>query len=97
MTTTLQTKIKDPDCYPILDEVGKLYGFIERRLYQDLMKKRPSQKKVLKKRYISKYKIPARLFNSLWVDVSGAIDSQKELVTERKSYIKRKVQEVREG
>ena len=51
-------------------------------MYNDLVnadKVDSELRKQLKKQYIAKHKIHARLFNALWIDTKGKIDSLKEL------------------
>jgi len=82
-TITIESKIHNQgDLYGCLDEFGSFYCFLERTLFNELSNTtiiNSDLRKNLKRQYIAKYQIHARLFNVIWNDVKGSIDSLKEL------------------
>jgi len=92
---TVEAKIPDENgFYTKLAELGKLYGFLERTLFNELANAKTIDNVLhnkLKSIYITKYRIHARLFNTLWNDVNGKLASLKELDKQNKNDLKRKI------
>ena len=65
----------------MLEELGCLYSFLQRTLFNKLANNKIDKnfRNKLKREYTSKYKIPGRMFNALWSDTKGKLDSLKEL------------------
>ena len=65
----------------MLEELGCLYSFLQRTLFNKLANNKIDKnfRNKLKREYTSKYKIPGRIFNALWSDKKGKLDSLKEL------------------
>jgi len=75
-TFTYQTRIVSNEIQKeVLGACGKLYGSIERHLFEDLNKDLPINS--LKSSYLIKYGITARQFNACRVSVEGKIASAK--------------------
>jgi IS605 OrfB family transposase len=74
---------------PFCEEMGELFGWVERCLYKDLMRGRKRNK--LKKEYQLKYGINARQFNSIYFSVKGKIDSRKECHTRQIKQIAQRI------
>jgi len=81
LTKTVEIKIEDTSIYPILDNMGNYYSHVEKVLYNYLSDKEITNKlrNSLKSKYIIKYGIPGRLFNAIYNEVKGKIDSAEEL------------------
>ena len=60
----------------LLSDYAHLYGGIERRLFADMVAGRPASS--LKSDYLERYRIPARLFNSVRVSLEGKMASVRE-------------------
>ena len=60
----------------LLSDYAHLYGRIERRLFADMAAGRPASS--LKSDYLERYRIPARLFNSVRVSLEGKMASVRE-------------------
>jgi len=92
---TVEAKLHDENSlYTKLAELGKLYGFLERALFNELANAKVIDK-VLRNRlqsgYIAKYNIHMRLFNTLWHGINGKLASLKELDKQNKVDLKRKI------
>jgi len=72
MRSTFQTKIQDKRVYPVLDAIAALFGSLMRRLFVDLYVRgcKPSE---CKKRYIARYGLTARQFNSIAYELAGRV------------------------
>jgi len=92
---TVEVKIPDENgLYIKLAELGKLYGFLERTLFNELANAKiidNNLHKKLRSTCIAKYRIHVRLFNTLWYDVNGKLASLKELDKQNKVDLKRKI------
>jgi len=85
-TFTFQTRIGQSDA---LDAYAELYGRVQRALFADLC--RAHRAGQLKKAYLRRFDIPARLFNAARIDVEGKILSAKEGQANRIEHLKRKI------
>jgi len=76
MPVTYQTLIKEP--VPYLNDMGKLFGMLERKLFVDsVVHNKPV--KDIKRAYIQQYQITARQFNAINISLKGKVSSIKEL------------------
>lgn len=75
---TYQTRIAN---HQELDAYAALYGKVERRLFADVMSGK--QAASLKRDYLKRFNIPARMFNSIRMGLEGKIRSVKELQKDR--------------
>ncbi len=74
MQATFQTKIRDEGVYPVLDAIAALFGSLVRRLFVDLYV-RGCKLSECKKRYIARYGLTARQFNSIACELAGKVMS----------------------
>lgn len=74
---------------PFCEEMGQIFGWIERCLYKDLLRGR--KRSQLKKEYQLKYGINARQFNSIYFSVKGKIESLKQCHTRHSSQISQRI------
>lgn len=89
-TFTYQTRAVTDSCSDlILSDYADLYGQLERKLFQDLRKKRPINE--LKREYIAKHGITARQFNACKVHVEGKMDSVRKGREENLLKLKEKI------
>ena len=72
---TYHTIVPEP-LIPFCEQMGQLFGTVERCLYKDLL--RGKKRTQLKKEYQIKYGINARQFNSIYFSISGKIESLKQ-------------------
>ena len=77
MLQTYQTKIKNSDT-SYLDEVSSFFGYIERKLFLDSFVRGESRTSC-KNRYLKKYNITARQYNSIYINLEGKIKAVLEL------------------
>ena len=61
---------------PFCQEMGQLFGRVERFLYKDLL--RGKKRTILKKEYQLQYGINARQFNSIYFSIKGKMESRKQ-------------------
>ena len=82
MISTYQTRVRDyaelerTDGDAALSAYADLYGQVERKLFADVSAGRPAAS--LKREYLRRYGIPARMFNSIRVSLEGKIASVRE-------------------
>jgi IS605 OrfB family transposase len=77
-TRTFETRIKiDPRSDQALQDCASLFAHVQHRLFADIAAGKTSAK--LKNAYLAHYKITARHFNALRVQVEGKISSIKQL------------------
>ena len=76
---TYESKIKDDETIPFIKEMNSLYGHLERKLYNELYVKKPSDKNRLKRDFCKDEGISSTHFNSLKNTLSAKIDSRLEL------------------
>ncbi len=93
-TIVVETKIKEN--ISMLEELGNLYSFLQRKLYNQLIKNKITKefRNKLKKEYILKHQIPGRLFNSLWNETKAKLDSLKELNKFNKKQIQNQTKQI---
>ena len=78
---TVETKIQNQEVYQTLEEFANFYNYLKRTLLNDLIsspKIDNELRKILGRHYRSYYQIHGRLFNVLYNEAKGDIDSQKE-------------------
>ena len=85
---TYQTKVPD-DLIPFCQQMGRLFGGVERALYKDLLRGR--NRTQLKKEYQIKYGINARQFNSIYFSIKGKIESRKQCHARHLKQIKERI------
>ena len=85
---TYQTRVP-LNFYPFCEEMGELFGWVERCLYKDLI--RGAKRTQLKKEYQLKYGINARQFNSIYFSVKGKIESRKQCHTRHIKQIEQRI------
>ncbi|MGB5636847.1 MAG: IS200/IS605 family accessory protein TnpB-related protein, partial [Waterburya sp.] len=85
---TYQTLVPD-NLIPFCEEMGELFGLVERCLYKDLI--RGKKRTILKKEYQLKYGINARQFNSIYFSVKGKIESRKQCHTRQIKQIAQRI------
>ena len=73
LTFTYQTRIEGD---PALDAYGELFGRVQRTLFADVSAGRSAVD--LKREYLKRFQIPARLFNAARVSVEGKVRSVQE-------------------
>ena len=74
-SVTYQMRV--PEClYPFCEEMGELFGRIERNLYRDIQK--GEKIAALKRSYQLRYDINARFFNAVNISLRGKIKSRDE-------------------
>ena len=79
---TYQTRVREyvglerADGDAALSAYASLYGHVERKLFAAVAAGRPAQS--LKREYLRRYRIPARMFNSIRVSLEGKIASVRE-------------------
>lgn len=84
-----------PSVYEALERYSHYYCYLERKLFNELRNTEITSdlRKHLKRKYIVEHEIPARLFNALWIEVTGSLSSLKALqkinIQETKSKIKK--------
>ena len=82
MISTYQTRVRDyaelerADGDAALSAYAELYGQVERKLFAEVSAGRPAA--ALKREYLRRYGIPARMFNGIRVSLEGKIASVKE-------------------
>ena len=93
--STYQTRIADyGDLEPIeggaaLAAYAELYGRVQRKLFTDFSAgKLPAS---LKKVYLQRYGIPARMFNGLRVSLEGKVSSVRETMVLRRDSLQRRI------
>ncbi len=95
---TIESRIdQDSGLYDKLENYSNYYCFFEKKLFNDLAnadKINNELRKYLKKRYIVEYHIHARLFNALYNEVKGKIDSLKELQKDNDKRLKKQYKQV---
>ena len=79
MSKRTYTTILPENIIPFCEEMGELFGWVERCLYKDLIRGKKRTK--LKKEYQLKSGINARQFNSIYFSVKGKIKSRKECLS----------------
>ena len=95
MQTTYRTVISPEyrTAYEYFDEMGRLFGKLERRLFVDWHVLGRSRSE-LKREYIKKYGITARQFNSLWNSVAGKVSSVAESLKYRKATLEGRIESI---
>ena len=79
MKLTIHTKLElDSRAKKVLEEVACNYNKIKRDLFSDVVGKKRTASS-FKNEYLKKYKITARQFNSIRIDLDGVLRSNKEL------------------
>ncbi|MDI6824637.1 MAG: transposase [Bacillota bacterium] len=78
MKVTFEAKIVDTAVYPVLDAVAELFGRIERRLFVDVCV-RGRDPKELKRVYLKRFGISARMFNAIRVTLEGKVKAAREV------------------
>ena len=95
MQTTYRTVISPANekAYQYFEEMGRLFGSLERRLFVDwhILGRGWSE---LKKEYQVKYGITARQFNSLFNSVAGKVSSVAEVLKYRETTLKGQIESV---
>jgi len=95
LTLTIESKIPDiGNLYSKLESYSGFYTHLERTLFQFLKtvpKVNAELRKNLKAEFTSKYKIQGRIFNALWVQAKGKLDSFKEIKKREASQLKSKI------
>ncbi|HUW65643.1 MAG TPA: transposase [Spirochaetia bacterium] len=95
MQTTYRTVISpvNDEAYRYFEEMGRLFGSLERRLFVDwhVLGGKWAE---LKKEYIVKYGITARQFNSLYNSVAGKVSSVREGLKYRESTLRDQIESV---
>ena len=82
MIVTYQTRVRDyaelerADGDAALSAYADLYGKVERKLFAEVAAGRPAAS--LKREYLRRYGIPARMFNGVRVSLEGKIASVRE-------------------
>ena len=95
MTATWQTRISDFDDRErsagdaLLSAYADLYGRIQRRLFAEVAAGRSALS--LKHEYLSRYRIPARMFNGVRVSLEGKISSVKGVMELRRDELQRRI------
>ncbi len=79
---TFETKVKEPEAYPVLDAVGELYGRALRSLFVDLYV-RGGDLNSLKREYLRQFGLTARQFNSIVVELRGRVEAVKAAAERR--------------
>ncbi len=79
---TFQTKIRNEEVYPVLDAIAALFGSLMRRLFVDLYI-RGCKPSACKKRYIARYGLTARQFNSIACELAGKVNAAREATKHR--------------
>jgi IS605 OrfB family transposase len=76
----VEVKIEDTTLYPVLDNLASYYCHIEKTLYNYLVDKEITNELwgQIRIEYLIKYRIPARLFNAIFIDVKAKIDGVKK-------------------
>lgn len=77
MKVAFEAKIVDTAVYPVLDAVAELLGRIERHLFVDLCV-RGYDPKELKRVYLKRFRITARMFNAIRVTLEGKVKAARE-------------------
>jgi len=77
------------DLSAFLADYGALYGRLLRKLYAARCAGR--SRNALKRDFCARYRIPARLFNALWVDLQGRIDARKENLKQHRELLQRRI------
>ena len=95
MQTTYRTVIspENEKAYEWFQEMGRLFGRLERRLFVDWHIHGRGRSE-LKKEYIRKYSITARQFNSLWNSVAGKVSSVAEVLKYRRTTFEGQIESI---
>jgi len=84
LTLTLESKIPDlGDIYSKLESFGEFYSHLERTLFQILFEAssvNAELRKNLKAQFMREHNIQGRIFNALWVQAKGKLDSYNQLL-----------------
>ncbi len=98
LTLTIESPIicDDNRTLLLLEKYCSYYNFLKRRLLNDMLNNEITNeyRNNLKRYYISHYKIPGRLYNSLKIDVEGNINSVKELKKDNKNTISSRIKKL---
>jgi IS605 OrfB family transposase len=73
---TVEAKIEDTSLYLILEDIGKLYCYIQKKLYNELFNEKIINDKLrgkIRPEYLAKYKISRRFFDSIWTEVTALV------------------------
>ena len=92
MSKRTYTTILPENLIPFCEEMGQLFGWVERCLYKDLL--RGKKRTQLKKEYQLKYGINARQFNSIYFSIKGKIESRNTCHDRHKKQIKERIIEL---
>lgn len=93
MLQTYQTKIKNSDT-SYLDKVSSYFGYIERKLFVDSFIRGKSRTSC-KNKYLKKYNITARQYNSIYINLEGKVKSFLEINKHHLSELKDKIKSVK--
>lgn len=96
---TLESNIPNiGDLYSKLESFGEFYTHLERTLFQTLFEAEALNqelRKNLKAQFMREYGIQGRIFNALWVNAKGKLDSYKELLKFNESQTKSKIKDLK--
>src|SRR5271166_6362549 len=92
-TYTYQTRPEEnPSNGKILDDFAEIFSYVERRLFTDISRGKLAVN--LKSEYLQKYRITARHYNAIRVQIEGKISSIKEKQTTQLVNTEHKLQSV---
>ena len=89
---TYETRIRDDEVsgvYSSLSAYAELYTRVQRKLFADVAAGRSVVS--LKKEYLRRYGIPARMFNGLRVSLEGKVDAVRAGMTRRRASLGRQI------
>lgn len=99
LTLTIESKIPDlGDLYSKLEEYGNFYNHLERTLFQKLSEASKVDsllRKNLKAEFMRDFKIQGRIFNALWVQAKGKLDSFKAIKKREKDQLNSKIKSLK--
>jgi len=95
----LESKIPNiGDLYSKLESFGEFYTHLERTLFQTLFEAESVDqelRKNLKAQFMREHNIQGRIYNALWVNTKGKLDSYKELLKLNESQTKVKIRDLK--
>ncbi len=82
LTLTIESPVLNDNNNILLEKYSKYYNYLNRKLLNDIINNGTDRDYInfLKRNYIAKYKIPGRMFNSLFFNCKGILKSQEELI-----------------
>ncbi len=96
---SVEVKIEDTSLYPILEDIGGLYGYIQRKLYNELFEEKVINDKLrgkIRPGYLIKYKISRRFFDAIWTEVTGLITKTRGDYKKSKEQAYKKIEIIKE-